>query len=329
MKLAPIFRTIGAVVLMFFLFTFGWINVKPTEVAVQVNKIAGTVSPTPLGVGYHFFNRFKTDLVTYKVSARAFPGDVSKSEREKDYTLELKTNDGQNIDVDLTVIYGLKSNEVPALHQKIGQNYEEQILLPQIRSEARLVIGGYSAEDIYQGKVRENIQKSIKDRLANTVSEYPAIQIHDALLRHFAFSKQFEGAIEAKKMAAQSVEINKNKAAAQEQEALRQKAEATGYKFKAVQEAEGRAEAKKVEADAERYKLEAEAAGSLAKYKAEAEGKRLSAEALGGGQNVVNLAFAEKIAPTLKVWGIPVGNNNTTLMDASGIFGKMLKEKKD
>jgi regulator of protease activity HflC (stomatin/prohibitin superfamily) len=323
----PIIGSILALGLVFCLMTFGWVNVHPTEVAVEINKVMGKVSEIPKGVGYHFFNRWVTDMVIYKVSSRAYPGDTSGNERGKDYTLELKTNDGQNISVDMTIIYSLKANEVPSLHQAVGQNYEDQILLPQIRSEARLVIGGYSAEEIYQGKVRDVIQQAIKDRLITTVAEYPAIIIHDALLRHFAFSTEFEKAIELKKMAAQQVEINKNKAAAQEQEALRQKAEATGFKFKAVQEAEGRAEAMKVEADAQRYKLEAEAAGNLARYKADAEGKRLSAEALGGGQNVVNLAFAEKLAPTLQVWGIPVGQTNTSLMDVSGIFGKMLEKK--
>lgn len=321
---------VGIVVLVILSFvglTFGWVNVHPTEVAVEINKVAGKISETPKGVGYHFFNKWVTDMVIYKVSSRAFPGDTSGNERGKDYTLELKTNDGQNISVDLTVIYGLRENEVPRLHQAIGKNYEDQILLPQIRSEARLVIGSFSAEDIYQGKVRDTIQQSIKERLIKTVGEYPAIQIHDALLRHFAFSPDFERAIEQKKLAAQQVEINKNLALAQEETAKQQEAEARGLKLQAIQHAEGEAQAIKINADAARYRLEAEAAGNLAKYKAEAEGKRLSADALGGGQNVVNLEFASKLSPTLQVWGIPVGQSNTSLMDVSGIFGKMLEKK--
>ena len=326
-KLIPAGIVTG-VILIGLLMTVGLVNVHPTEVAVEVNKFAGKVNPVPQSVGYHLYNKWKTDMVTYKVASRAFPGDTAGSERSKEYTLDLKTNDGQNINVDMTIIYSLIASEVPGLHQAVGTHYEDQILLPQIRSEARLVIGGYSAEEIYQGKVRDVIQQAIKDRLIHTLKDYPAIKIHDALLRHFAFSQQFEGAIEAKKMAAQQVEINKNKAAAQEQEALREKAEATGFKFKAVQEAEGRAEAMKIEADSQRYKLEAEAAGNLAKYKAEAEGKRLSAEALGGGQNVVALEFASKLAPSLQVWGIPVGQSNSSIMDVSGIFGNMLPKKK-
>ncbi len=307
--------------------TFGWVNVKPTEVAVEVNKVLGKVDESPKNVGYHFFNRWITDMVIYRVAARAFPGDTLANEDSKKYNLELKTNDGQNISVDLTIIYALRSVEVPLLHQQIGQNYEDQILLPQIRSEARLVIGAFSAEEIYQGKIRDTIQLTIKERLIKTLAQYPAIQIQDALIRHFSFSPEFEKAIEQKKLAAQQVEINKQQALAQEEMAKKQEAEARGLKLQAVQAAQGQAEAVKINADAQKYQLEAEAAGKLAIYKAEAEGKRLSADALGGGENVVALEFAKNIPDKLQIWGVPTGSNSTSLMDLSGVFGKMLSKR--
>jgi regulator of protease activity HflC (stomatin/prohibitin superfamily) len=264
--------------------------------------------------------------VVYKVAARAFPPDTQANENSAKYNLDLKTNDGQDIDVDLTIIYGLKSNEVAELHKQIGPNYEDQILLPQIRSEARIVVGSYMAEEIYKGKVRDSIQTEIKDKLAQVLAKYPAIQIQDALLRHFAFSPEFEKKIEEKKIAAQQIEINKNKALAQEEEAKRQEAEARGGKFKAVQEATGRAESAKIEADANRYKLEQEAMGQFAKLKAEAEGKRLLVDAMAGdgGKNVVALKWAENIPDKLQIWGIPTGSNSASFMDMSGLFGKML-----
>ncbi len=319
----PVAISIVVIVLAIFLMSFGWVNVAPTEVAVEVNKIAGKVNPQPLGVGYHFFNRWMTDMVLYKVSARSFPSTSMASEGRRQYNLEVKTNDGQNVLVDMTIIYSLNAKDVPILHQTIGTNYEDQVLLPQIRSEARIAIGAYSAEEIYQGKVRDQIQLNIKDKLAEVLSKFPAIQIQDALIRHFEFSADFERAIEQKKLAAQQVEINKNKALAQEEEAKRQEAEARGLKLRAIQDAQGRAESVKIEADALKYRLEQEAAGKLAVYQAEAEGKKLLAEALGGGNNVVALKFAEQIPDKLQIWGIPVGQSNTSLMDLSGVFGKL------
>ena len=61
----------GALLVFMALFvaTFGWVNVHPTEVAVEVNKVAGKINPEPRGVGYHFFNRWITDMVVYKADA--------------------------------------------------------------------------------------------------------------------------------------------------------------------------------------------------------------------------------------------------------------------
>lgn len=331
--------SIGMVILLvvigfFFLMTFGWVTVEPTEVAVQVNKIGGTVSSEPLGVGYHFYNRWKTDMAKYDVAVHPWPEDTESSERSKEYTLDLKTKDGQNVNVDLTILVSLKKNEVPELHKQIGTTWASQVLLPQMRSEARIVIGSYTAEELYNGTVRDKIQQAITDKLKGSMAKYPAIDVKDSLLRHLQFSKEYEQAIEAKQIAAQKVEVNKNEALAQEQVAKKQEAEARGDKLKVIQAAEGEAaklvaiangEASKMKAiaDAERYKLEQEAAGKLAQFKAEAEGKKLLTEAVGGGQNLVNLTFAQNIPNKLQIWGIPTGQNSTSLMDVSGIFGGM------
>jgi regulator of protease activity HflC (stomatin/prohibitin superfamily) len=297
----------------------GFINVKPTDVAIKIDKMGNKIDSTPKAMGYHLYNRWVTDMVIYTVATRSFPPNVAQSEASDKYTLDLKTNDGQAINVDLTVLYCLRANEVSKLHQEVGKGYEDQVLLPIVRSEARIIIGGYSAEEIYQGKVRDEIQKNIKEKLILAVSKYPAIQIQDAMLRHFRFNGEFEKAIEAKKIAAQNVEVNKQRALAQMEESKRIEAEATGGKLKAIQEAQGRAQSVKTEADASRYAKEQEAKGNLALAQADAEGKRLAANALGSGRNLVALEFAKNIPPTMKGYIVPAGQNTTNLMDLNGL----------
>lgn len=322
---------IGLVVALFvllFLFPVALTNVKPTEGAVKVNKLGNSIDPDTWGVGFHFYNRWVTDVEKYVVAVKSFPENTRDSEGSNEYTMELKTSDGQNVNVDMTLLVGLRLKELPSLHAKIGKNYENEVLLPQMRSEARLAFGAYAAEDIYQGKVREEIQRQVlmklQESLAKTNSTgelmYPGIQISDVLVRHLSFSKDFEKAIEQKKLASQQVEINKQMALAEEEKAKQIEATARGEKMKVLQqaegkgqssklEAEGRAAAVKLEADAEKYKLVAEAEGNLAKYKAEAEGKRLSAEALNGpgGSNVVALEYAKNIPPTMQTYAYPAG----------------------
>jgi len=322
--------------------TFGWVVIQPTEVGVQVDKAAGKVDPLPLGVGYHFFNRFLTDVAVYPIGARSFPPESMKSEGQTDqWNMSLKTIDGQGVNVDITIIYSLNANDVPKLHASVGPDYADQVLLPQIRSEARIAIGSYTSEQLYDGKIRDQIQAAIKTRLVDALSKYPAINIQDALMRDFSWQNpEFQRLIEAKKTAEQQVEVNKNLVAASLEQAQKQQADASGNKLQAVQEAEGRGESLKAEAegnaaairinaDADRYKLEQEAAGNLARFKAEAEGKKLAAEALGGGQYVVALKFAESLSPDLKIYAYPTGApGTTTIMDATGVLKGMMPPQK-
>lgn len=308
----------------------GCTNVDPTDGAVKVNKMGNSIDPEPWGVGFHFYNRWMTDVETYKVATRSFPGDAGTSELSDEYTMELKTSDGQNVNVDMTLLYSLRMKELPMLHSKIGRNYESEVLMPQMKSEARLAFGAYAAEDIYQGKVREQIQRQVLEKLQESLAKtnstgelmYPSIQVTDVLVRHLSFSKDFERAIEQKKLASQQVEINRQMALAEEEKAKQIEATARGEKMKVLQQAEGEgqsaetrakgeAAAIKVKADAMQYQLECEAKGNLAKYTAEAEGKRLSAQALAGagGEQVVALEFAKNIPPTLQTYAIPAGAN--------------------
>jgi regulator of protease activity HflC (stomatin/prohibitin superfamily) len=335
---------VGLVVVLFvmlFLFPVGLKNVAPTEGAVVVHKISHSVDPEPLTVGYHIYNRWATDIEKYDIATKAFPDNVGESEKSNEYTMELKTSDGQNVNVDMTLLKSLRLKELPALHQKVGINYENEILLPQMRSEARLAFGAYAAEDIYQGKVREQIQMQVLQKLQESLAKtntngelmYPAINISDVLVRHLSFSPDFEKAIEQKKLASQQVEINKQLALAEEEKAKQMEAVAKGEKLKVVQQAMGKSEASqteaqgeaaaiKLKADAEQYKLECEAKGNLAKYTAEAEGKRLSAAALAGpgGDQVVQLEYAKNIPPTMQTYAYPAGAN------ISVVGGNFLKE---
>jgi len=309
-------------------FFTGCAEIKPTEVGVVIKKYEGRIVEQPISVGYHLYNPFATDIAVYDIAARSFP-DTEKSEKSEKYTLDVKTKDGQNVDIDLTIIFSLRAGEVPQLHKQVGVSYSQQIIMPQIMAESRSVIGAYGAEDLYDGASRDTIQVTLKKRMESQFNKYPAVQLHDVLIRSFRFSPAFEKAIEDKKIASQQVEVNKQRALAQEEESKRQEAQARGEKLKYLQEAEakmnaakmeaqGQAEAIKLNADANRYKLIAEAEGKLAIYKSDAEGKKLAAQALGGGHNVVALKFAETLPANLKVIGVPMTDSSMNIMSMQG-----------
>ena len=93
-----IFKIIGLLLLLAvsaLLLPFGLVMVEPNEVAVEINKLAGKVNPSPLGVGYHFYNRWTTDMVVYKVSARSYPADTMGTEGTKNIIWNLKPTTGR------------------------------------------------------------------------------------------------------------------------------------------------------------------------------------------------------------------------------------------
>jgi len=317
---------LGLIAVVALLCTAGLTDIDATEVGVQVNKLQKDIDTEPVLMGWCLYNRVKTSVFVYRVSARSFPAVDSKG-REEYHTLQCKTKDGQKISVDLTTIYSLAKNDVPSLHESVGPTFEVDVLAPQVRSVSRIAIGKYEAEEIYQGEIRDTIQDLAKDALQLSLSEYPAIQIQDVLIRNYEFDPLFQKKIEDKKLADQEIEVNKRLAEASDEMAKKLENDAKGLKLAAIQDAEGKAESVKLAADAEKYQLEAQAAGQLEIYKSEAEGKRLLQEALvgEGGANVVALKFAEKIGPSLQMFGIPTGQQSMSLMDLSGMFGNMFK----
>ena len=302
-------------------------NVEPGEGGVKTVKFVGKrgIEEKVYDIGTHFYVPVIRDFVVYRWQARNFPESVAEREEEEEYLLQFKTTDGQNVQCDVSVIYSLEKAKLYRLHDNPGPDYENQLLLPTMLSFSRIELGKYSAEDIYQGAVREEMQEKIKSAMNEFLNPYHII-INEALLQNFAFSPEFEKRVEEKKLAAQQVEINKNYVLAAQEEAKRKEAEAEGGKLAAIKEAEGKAQSQKIAADANRYAKEQDAKGILAIKLSEAEGQKKLAEALGGGQNVVALRFAEELPEKLQIWGVPTGGgDSSSFMDLSGIFGGMFK----
>jgi regulator of protease activity HflC (stomatin/prohibitin superfamily) len=110
-----LFGLLAVVFLLVLVFPFRWVNLEGTEGAVKTLKFKQMVEPEPYGVGLHFYNYWFSSMKRYTISSRAFPGNVAKSEESKQYTMELKTADGQNVNVDMTLQVSLRMKELVLL----------------------------------------------------------------------------------------------------------------------------------------------------------------------------------------------------------------------
>jgi len=80
------------------------------------------------------------------------------------------SRDGISLTASINIRFRLKRDAVPQLHQSIGPNYIQALIIPEIGSRMREVITEYTAEDVYSTK-RAEIQDKIRQRAEAVLGE--------------------------------------------------------------------------------------------------------------------------------------------------------------
>lgn len=173
------------------------------------------------------------------------------------------SSDIQQVDVRLTVTYTINKAAAANLYQKVGLNYYDSIIYPQLMENTKTVFAFYTAEGLIE--TRDELALKVTDMMRSDVSDY-GIDISNVAIENIDFSDSFTDAIEAKQVATQELQ----RAQTQQQQATLE-AEAAAERERIA--AEAKADVAKIEADAEAYAI-------TAKAKAEAEANTKVAESL-------------------------------------------------
>ena len=185
------------------------------EKGVIFRKFGGGVDTSKVfQQGFHVIAPWNT-LTAYNVRIKEVPLKGIK----------VLTNNGLEIDMDLTLRYSLTPEKVAVLHDIVGQNYENSIVIPEIRSATREVIGKYSPEELYSAK-REIIQKEITNK-TEVALKTKYINLDAVRIRNVTLPPTIRTAIESK---------------------LRQEQESLEYDFR-IQKETKEAERKRIEAE--------------------------------------------------------------------------------
>ena len=112
------------------------------------------------------------------------------------------------------------------LHRRIGIDYVNKVLRPQVRSIVRMIVSEYPVLDVYSGK-RLLIQAEIEKKMGDSLKKN-YITCEEVLLRNVQFSKDFQQAIENKQIAQQEAQRMKYVLEKQELEKKRKIIEAEG-----------------------------------------------------------------------------------------------------
>ena len=162
-----------------------FLTIEPGDRGVLFKRFSGGIDTEMIyDQGFHFIAPWN----------KMFIYDVKVNEAfEK---MSVLSKNGLNIDIDLSFRYFPDRKAVGQLHNEIGQQYRDKIIIPEIRSATREVIGKYLPEELYSTK-REAIQEEILNICRIKIQEKHLI-LDDVLIREVKLPQTLQTAIERK-----------------------------------------------------------------------------------------------------------------------------------
>lgn len=117
--------------------------------------------------------------------------------------------DLQETTTEVTVQYGPDPSKIRTIHQELGKGYEAKIVVPAVQGCVKNAVSFYNVEQLtgsIRAKVADDISGCVGERLAAGNLIVQAVTVTD-----FDFSPQFNAAIEAKAIAQQRAQEEKNR----------------------------------------------------------------------------------------------------------------------
>jgi len=137
------------------------------------------------------------------------------------------TNKGMKITVSLTIRYRPEMNVLGVLHQVVGPNYLDKIVIPEVESTVRAVLGRYDAEEIYTTR-KGVIQQVMNTSLDQVAQRY--VKIDGVMITGVELPPKIEEAVEMKLEEQQLAEAYTFKLDRENKEAERKRIEAEGIR---------------------------------------------------------------------------------------------------
>ena len=147
--------------------------------------------------------------------------------------LVVLSSNGLTLRVDASVRYRPKADELFELQTQIGPDYDQKLVAPVVRSEARKVFGRYQPEEIYSTK-REEIEKQIYEEVTKALKGKHVV-VEAVLVRDVELPEAIKTAIADKLAEEQRAQKMRFTLDRERQEAQRKQIEAEGVaKYQAI-----------------------------------------------------------------------------------------------
>lgn len=191
------------------------ITIKPGHAGVMFRLLSGTQIDYVYPEGLHIINPLNT-MYIYEVRKQ-----VALHE------FDVLTVKGMTVHLSLAIRYQPELELLGMLHQRIGEDYLNRVVIPQIESVLRKELGNYSAEDIYTNK-EGLLTRAILSALDEVGRNF--VQVEDIIIRGLSLPPKIKEAIEDKLSQEQLLKSYEFRVQTATKEADRRRIEAEGIK---------------------------------------------------------------------------------------------------
>ncbi len=203
---------VGVVLLILVYASVAYVPAGHVGVLTMFGRVTGEVLPE----GTHLVNPFKLNNTT------------SIRTQEVKETASVPSNEGLVLTLDTSLLFRLNPEKAADVFQKVGPNYVEVIVEPNLRAAIRSVTAAHSASALYTGG-REEVAQRIHEELDRQLAGR-GIEIQSILLRDVQLPQMLRASIEAKQQAEQDALRMSFVLQKEKQEAERKRIEAQGIR---------------------------------------------------------------------------------------------------
>ena len=277
--------------------------------------------------GVYFFLPLVNEWTTLPISQQNLLMNANPTEGDRPVPDEItfKTKDGNNVHIDVNVMWRIDPKKAAYLVFHVGQSVDEikeRVVRPVARSVIRDVFNEITSEEYYHVTVKNEMAQKAKQALVKALEPY-GIAVDMLQVQQHRFDAEYQAAINAQKQAEADmqtlVEQQKN-IVAQKKSELEAKRASWNQQ---LEDALGGAGRVRNEADAYYQTKTNEAKAVVAVAQAEAEGVRKEAEALSkmGGEAYVKMQVAQLLS---KKRILIVPGSNVSTMDVNSMVSFLL-----
>lgn len=199
--------------------TFFWqlivITVNPGEAAILFRRFSGTEIDKVYEEGLHIFSPLDKVYI-YEVRNQIALHDF-----------DVISNKGLTVHLSLAIRYRPEYDLLGILHQQIGPDYLQRVIIPQIESVMRKRLGQYTSEQIYTNEAGL-LTNTILTALDEVGRNY--VEVEDIIIRSIDLPKDMVTAIEDKLKQEEFMKSYEFRLQTAAKEAQRLKVEAMGLK---------------------------------------------------------------------------------------------------